>query len=210
MKCLLPRGFLFLLLCFPDSTRAAEDEILAIAGGLSGYNPSLAQVRESLKAAGGGKLRTLDDYWGKTLHFSLAFVKDQKKSRARAREIAYFRYRGRSEPEDYLIELEKYSGSMLIFFRDEGGKFQSYWGSGIDLIRMKIEGAVKSRGAPQTTQKDWLGGISGFTGFDYFLSETVALGVRYTHDFVPATVVNGVEYALSGGYVSYSLSLYWK
>lgn len=204
---------LFLLFCAPLSARADEKGSLVLAVGLSTYNPPLAQVRERLRAAGGGKLVAIDDYQGETLYLALGLAgRDMGlRSQPRIREIAYFRYRGQSEQKDYLIEIERYTGSILSFFKENRrARLQPYWGSGIGLIRMKREGAVEQRGAPQTTQQDWLWGLCGFTGVEYFLSGRIAIGARYTYDLVPTSIFSGVEYGLSGKTFSYDLSLHWR
>lgn len=206
-------ALLLLFFLFPHSARAGEQRSLVLAVGLSTYNPPLAQVRERLRAAGGGKLVAVDDYRGETLYLALGLGGRDTglRSQPRVREIAYFRYRGQSEPKDYLIEVERYSGSVLSFFKeDRRARLQPYWGSGIDLIRMKREGAVEQRGALQTAQKDWLWGVCGSVGAEYFLSARIAIGARYTYDFVPASIFNGVEYGLSGRTFSYDLSLHWR
>lgn len=184
-----------------------------MAVGLSTYNPPLEEVRERLKTAGGGRLVAIDDYQGETLYLALGLAGPDRglRNQPRTREIAYFRYRGRSEPKDYLIEIEKYTGSVLSFFKeDRKARLQPYWGSGVDLIRMKREGVVEQRGASQTTQKDWLWGLGGFTGVEYFLTARLALDVRYTYDLIPASTFNGVEYGLSGRTFSYALSVQWR
>jgi len=208
---LILAGILFVTFSHPNAAHSENNETFVITAGLSSYNPALEHVREELRDAGGGNLVAIDDYREKTLFLALASIKRNKymKQENGGKEINYFRYRGRSESNDYLLELENFSGAILTYFYEDGEAFESYWGGGINLIRMKREGSVEVRGTPRITQKDWLWGFNAFFGFDYLISASIGLGTRYTYHFTNSTILDSIEYSLSGGTISYSISLYF-
>lgn len=201
---------LLLSLTAPPSLRAAEPGALILSLGLSTYRPSLKEVREQLQQAGGGKLVALDDYRGESLYLAVGFAQEPKTPGAppALRELSYCRYRARSASQDYLVEIEKFTGALVRPFKGKAqAKLQPYWGGGVDLIRMKREGALAPRGAPPLTQKDWLWGLCGFTGLAYDLSAQFSLNLRYSWDLVPASTFNGTEYHLRSSALIYALAL---
>ena len=176
---------------------------------VSTYRPPLKELRRALQRAGGGSLVAIDDYRGERLYFSAAFAGRPRDPGARpaSREFSYSRYRARAAAQDYLLEIEKYSGALVQPLKAPArSRFQPYWGGGASLIRMKREGAVEQRGAPPLTQKDWLTGLCGFFGTEYFFADRLSMDARYRYDLVPASTFNGIEYRLGGRSFSYALS----
>lgn len=199
-----------LLLALAAPVRAAAPGALVLSLGLSTYRPSLKEVRAKLRDAGGGELVALDDYRGESVYLAVGFAREPKipGTSPATREISYCRYRARSASQDYLIEIEKFTGALVRPFRGKPqAKFHPYWGGGVDLIRMKREGAIEQRGAPALTQKDWLWGLCGFAGLTYDLSAQLSLNLRYSWDYVPASTFNGAEYELHSGTLTYALAL---
>jgi hypothetical protein len=199
-----------LLLVSPCSAWPGQGETFVASFGLSTYRPSLKEVREQLQSTGGGKLIALDDYRGERLYLALGFAQAPKNPGAPAslREFSYCRYRARSASGDYLIEIEKFTGALVRPFKGKTqARLQAYWGGGVNLIRMKREGALALRGAPVLTQKDWLWGLCGFASLAYALSPQLSLDIRYLRDFVPVSTFNGTEYQLGSQSLVYALAL---
>lgn len=207
---LLAWPVLFLLSISPCSAWPGQGETFSAAFGLSTYHPSLKAVRHALAQAGGGKLDQLHDYQGEWVYAALALSRRNPPpgTLPSRRELSYRRYRARAASADYLVEVEKFTGALVRPFKgDSQAKLQAYWGGGIDLVRMKREGALAQRGAPVLTQKDWLWGLSGFAGLAYALSPRFSLDLRYLRDFVPTTTFNGADYQLGGQGLTSSLGL---
>ena len=203
---------LSLSLLAPSRVRATAPGALTLSLGLSTYRPALKEVRDQLQGAGGGKLVLRDDYWGERLYFSAGFAGHPRdlNTPSSIREFSYCRYRARSASQDYLVEIEKFTGALVRPFKAKSqSRLQYYWGGGLDLIRMKREGAVQERGRPPVTQKDWLGGLCSFVGVEYFLSGRLSLNTRFIYDFVPSSTFNGVEYRLRGKTLAYALAWRW-
>ena len=203
---------LLLALTSPPAARAAAPDAAILSLGLSTYRPSLKEVRKQLEAAGGGKLVTLDDYRGESLYLALGFAQGPPTpgTLPALREFSYSRYRARSASQDYLVEIEKFTGALVRPFRGKTPtRLQPYWGVGLELIRLKREGALAPRGAPALPQKDWLGGFCGFAGLTYDLSSKLSLNLRYSWDLVPASTFNGTEYDLHSKSLTYALALRW-
>ncbi|MBI2502608.1 MAG: hypothetical protein HYW07_05170 [Candidatus Latescibacteria bacterium] len=180
--------------------------------GLSSYRPSLKEVRQTLARSGGGKLALLGDYRGESVYAALALTRKNSPPGVlpSRRELSYRRYRARAASGDYLVEIEKFTGALVRPFRGKTqARLQAYWGGGVDLIRMKREGAPDQRQAPALTQKDWLWGLSGFAGLTYTLSPQLSLDLRYLRDFAPASTFNGAEYQLGGQGLVYALALHF-
>ena len=108
----------------------------------------------ALKDAGGGRLEMIDK-GRQALFVSLQTLGPVSAGQQLGRGISAFRYRGRSQVDDYLVELEHFSGSLVSINVGDHGDMRPYWGGGIDVVRMKREGSVVVRDAPRVTQKDW-------------------------------------------------------
>lgn len=202
---------LLLALAAPPAVRAAPG-VLVLSLGLGTYRPSLKEVREQLQQAGGGKLITLDDYRGKSLYLAVALAQESPNSGTlpTLREFSYGRYRARSASQDYLIEIEKFTGALVRpLSGNPQAKLQAYWGGGPALIRMRREGALTPRGAPALTQQDWLWSLCSFAGVVCILTSQLSLDLRYLRDFAPVSTFNGTEYQLSGQGLVYALSLHF-
>jgi len=194
----------------PCSAWPGQGETFVVSLGLSDYRPSLKEVRRQLQEGEGGRLVPLDDYRGKSLHLALALSRTSSNPKAPApqRELSYSRYRARAASGDFLVEIEKFTGALLRPFGDQPqARLRAYWGGGLDLIRMKREGAPDQRGVPPLTQSDWLWGLAGFAGIAGDLSTRLSLDLRYRRDFAPASSLNGVEFHLGGQGLIYALAL---
>jgi hypothetical protein len=198
------------LLVSPCPAWPGQGETFVVSLGLSGYRPSLGEVRQKLQGSGGGELVARGDYRGERLYLAAAFAREPRPpgTAPPLRELSYCRYRARSASGDYLIEVEKLTGALARPIKGKpGARLQFYWGGGPSLIRMKREGALEQRGAPPLTQKDWLWGLCGFAGAAYDLSGRLSLNLRYAWDRVPASTFNGAEYELNGQGLIYALAL---
>jgi hypothetical protein len=207
---LLAWPVLLLFFVSPCSAWLGQGENCFTSFGLSTYHPSLKEVRQTLERAGGGKLVLRDDYRGESVYLavSLAQKNPPPGTLPSRRELSYRRYRARAASEDFTVEIEKFTGALVRPFKtNPQAKLHAYWGGGVDLIRMKREGALAQRGTPALTQKDWLWGLSGFAGLAYDLSPQLSLDLRYLRDFVPTTTFNSTEYQLGGQGLLYALGL---
>ena len=199
----------FFTVFLPISGRCTPENRSSFSVGLSDYNPDLEDVRDKLQATGGGKLRAMDEHIGKTVFFSLSTFRSNgsQGGLTTAKEVSYLRYRTQSGPADFLLELDRFSGSLLRYFAaSQQSGWRAYWGGGVSLIRMKREGEVEERGSPLTTKKDWLWGLNGSLGLTYLVSDHVAMDTRYTRDLLGNSKFNGLEYSLGGGTFSYALA----
>jgi opacity protein-like surface antigen len=197
---------LLLFFVSPCPAWPGQGETFVVSLGLSSYRPSLKEVRQTLKDAGGGKLAAQGDYRGERLYVSAGFARPGP--HAQLRELSYCRYRALAASGDYLVEIEKFSGAVARPFKGQTqAKLQAYWGGGVELIRMKREGSLEERGAHLLTQKDWLWGLCAFAGLAYDLSAHLALNLRYCRDIVPASTFGGAKYQLGGQSLVYSLAL---
>lgn len=172
-------------------------DLAQVSVGLHTYDPALDAVRSRLQAAGGGRLIALDD--GRdALYLSLQQLGGAATDRYRlARGLSAFRYRGRAQAGDYLLELERFSGTLLSVDVGDYGDLQPYWGGGLDLMRMKREGSVEVRGAPPATRKDWLWGLHLEAGCQYLVTEHLAVGSKATYLYSPDSAFDGIDYGLN-------------
>lgn len=182
---------------------------LAASVGLAAYEPPLDELRAALKAAGGGALELRPDYRDRSLYLAFARLTRGINGRCSGLELSSVRYLGRAASDDFRLGIERWAGSFLRLTRQgERGRLQACYGIGPALFRLRREGQVGERLAPQTTRTDWLWGLSSLAGAEFFLSPRLALGTRYMYDLVRTTSLDGLDYSLSGDTFTFYLIWY--
>ncbi|MDA0336383.1 MAG: hypothetical protein O2782_14565 [bacterium] len=186
-----------------------QGETAYLSVGFHTYDPALNAVRSRLKDAGGGRLEMIDK-GRQALFVSLQTLGPVSAGQQLGRGISAFRYRGRSQVDDYLVELEHFSGSLVSINVGDHGDMRPYWGGGIDVVRMKREGSVVVRDAPRVTQKDWLWGLHLEAGFEYFVSDYLAVGSKAFYLYSLDSSFDGIDYALDDIVLTYHMTLVFR